>query len=229
VLNSANEIDNINWPASQLLEQSETTGYFYYNDDLTLKLLDEKSTTILSYKNKHVLDIFPCLEKSLSAFDRYNANYNQFVTKIFNASKGNEEDYCVTIFPMRDLSQKFTGKIVFIENITDRFSWKSSFEKARKKHRTLVETMNEGIAVLNEDHVVTYINQKICALLGRSRDRNQRRNFEGFLHPESRHDFTRQQLLRKEGYSDSYEFILVNKEGEKVFVLSSRPRSSMEA
>jgi PAS domain S-box-containing protein len=143
------------------------------------------------------------------------------VTKIFNASKGNEEDYCVTIFPMRDLSQKFTGKIVFIENITDKILVEKQLRESEEKHRTLVETMNEGILVLNEDHVVTYINQKICALLGRSRDEIIGRNFEGFLHPDSRHDFTRQQLLRKEGYSDSYEFILVNKEGEKVFVLSS--------
>lgn len=221
VLNSANEIDNINMAGIQLLEQTSTTGYFHYNDESASGLLDEKSINTRNCKNKHVLDVFPCLEKSLPAFDTYNATYNTFVTKIFNSSNEKEDDYSVTIFPMRDLSKKFTGKIIFFENITDKILVEKQLRESEEKYRTLVETMNEGILVINKDHFVTYINQKICALLGRSRDEIIGRNFENFLHPDSKHDFVRQQLLRKEGYSDSYEFILVNKDGEKVFVLSS--------
>ncbi len=221
VLSNANEIDNINIAGIQLLENTDSTGLFYYNDELTLRLLDEKAKNVLNYKNKHILEIFPWLENCLPAFDKYNANYNQFITKIFNTTSGENEDHCVTMFSMCDLSKKFTGKIIFIENVTEKIRTEKQLRESEEKYRTLVETMNEGILVLNEDRTVTYINQKVCALLGHSRGEILGRNFEDFLHPDCRHDFMRQQILRKEGYSDSYEFVLVNKEGEKVFVLSS--------
>lgn len=221
LLGSDDELDNINMAGIQLLEHSGSTGFLYYNDEFSLKLLDEKSKNILHYKNRPILEIFPWLESSLSAFSRYNANYNQFVTNIFNASTGRDEDYCVTMFSMRDLSKRNPGKIIFFENVTEKIHVDKKLRESEEKYRTLVETMNEGILVLNEDHVVTYINEKLCALLGLPKEEILGHSFEEFLLSESKPDFMKQQSLRKEGCSDSYEFGLVNKDGEKVFVLSS--------
>jgi PAS domain S-box-containing protein len=85
----------------------------------------------------------------------------------------------------------------------------------------LVETMNEGILVLNEKRCVSFTNEKLCALLGIAKDEIAGRAFDEFLHPESRENFIKQQMLRREGCADSYEFTFLKSSGEKVFVLSS--------
>jgi len=94
-------------------------------------------------------------------------------------------------------------------------------KKSEEKYRNLVELMNEGVLVLDIDLIVTFINTKMSKLIGYESDEIIGHNFDIFLHKDSKDDFINQQSLRKEGVSDSYEMVLVNKNGEKVFVLSS--------
>jgi PAS domain S-box-containing protein len=221
ILLKHNHIENINMAGIQLLEPHEGTGLFYYNDNNSKFPDDNKSSNIIKYKDRDILEIFPWMSSSLAVFDKYNASYNQFTTQIFNASLRLQEDYCVTIFPMRDFSKKFSGKIICFENISEKKRADMQLHESEDKYRTLVETMNEGILVLNKDLIVTYINEKVSALLGYPKNEIIGQNFVKFLHAESKHDFIEQLKLRSEGVSDSHEFVVVNSNGEKVFVLSS--------
>jgi PAS domain S-box-containing protein len=221
LINSSNNIDNINMAGINLLEQSERTGFLYYNDEYSSKLLDEQSTTILNYKGKHILEVFPWLANSLPAFDQYQANFSQFNTTIFHASSQKHQDYCVTIFSMCDVSKKFSGKILVLENITEKNYVEKKLRESEEQYRTLVETMNEGILVLKDDLSVSFVNDKICTLLGCSKEEIVGHTFLDFLHPESKPEFMQQQYSRKSGNAESYEIILINKAGEKVFMLSS--------
>ncbi|MDQ7833622.1 MAG: PAS domain S-box protein [Desulfovibrionaceae bacterium] len=216
-----NCIENINMAGIQLLEPHEETGIFYYNEEYGKNIRQHKSKNILKFKNKNILKLFPWMEGALVVFDKYHATYNQFGTKIFNETSRKDEDYCVTIFQMRDLSQKFPGKIIFFENISEKKQVETQLRESEEKYRTLVETMNEGILVLNSNLIVTYINEKVSTLLGYSKNEIVGQEFVKFIHAEGIDDFVEQQSLRKEGNADSYEFVMVNSNGEKVFVLSS--------
>jgi len=216
-----NHIENINMAGIQLLEPHGETGIFYYNEEYRRKIRKHKSKNILKFKKQNILKLFPWMESALTVFDKYHATYNQFGTKIFNETSRKDEDYCITIFPMRDLSQKFPGKIIFFENISEKKQVETQLRESEEKYRTLVETMNEGILVLNNDLIVTYINEKVSTLLGYSKDEIIGQEFVKYLHAEEINDFIEQQRLRKEGDADSYEFVMVNRNGEKVFVLSS--------
>lgn len=221
LLNARNEIDNINHAGIGLLERQEETGFFYYNDEDSIPLLDSNSTATFKYKGKSVIEIFPWMNGPLQTFDRFHAKCNQFTTAVFHESVQKDEIYCVTIFAMRDLSKKFSGKIVFFENITDKVTAEKHLLESEKKYRMLVETMNEGILVLNERCCVSFINDKLSDLLGIAKEEIVGRGFEDFLHPESKENFLKQQMLRKDGCAESYEVALLNCAGEKVFVLSS--------
>lgn len=216
-----NHIENINMAGVQMLEQHEGTGVFYYNEECGEKIRYDRSEDIMKFKNKSILNLFPWMESALNVFDKYHETFNQFGTKIFNETSRKNEDYCVTIFPMRDLSEKFPGKIIFFENISEKKKVETQLRESEEKYRTLVETMNEGILVLNCDLVVTYINDKMETLLGYSKNDIIGQKFLKFLHQESISDFAEQQRLRNEGIADSYEFVMVNSNGEKVFILSS--------
>jgi|GEM_PF-874260 len=221
ILLKNNHIENMNMAGIQLLEPHEGTGFFYYNVNDGNQPDDTKSSNIIKYKDRDILEIFPWMASSLAVFDKYNATYNQFTTQVFNASSRAHEDYCVTIFPMRDYSQNFPGKIILFENISEKKLADIQLHESEDKYRTLVETMNEGILVLNKNLIVTYINEKVSALLGYPKNEIIGQDFVKFLHAESKHDFIEQQKLRSEGVSDSHEFVVVNKNGEKVFILSS--------
>lgn len=214
-------IENMNMAGVQLLEPLEGTGIYYYDQEYRRQLRHKKSKSILKFKNKNILRLFPWMASALTAFDKYNATYNQFVASIFNETSKMQEDYCITIFPMRDLSKKFSGKIIFFDNISEKKMAEVQLRESEGKYRTLVETMNEGILVLNEELVVTYINEMVSSLLGYPKDEIIGQKILKFLHAECNEDFIEQQRLRKEGNADSHEFVMVKSNGEKVFVLSS--------
>ncbi|NDY56087.1 PAS domain S-box protein [Desulfovibrio sulfodismutans] len=216
-----NHIENINMAGIQLLEPVEETGMYYYDEECRRKLRHKKSKSVVKFKNKNIMKLFPWMKCAFSAFDKYDATCSQFVTSILNETSRNMEDYCITIFPMRDLSKKFLGKIIFFENISEKKMTEMQLRESESKYRTLVETMNEGILVLNGDLVVTYINEKVSSLLGYPKSEIIGHSILKFLHAESKDDFIEQQRLRKEGNADSHEFVMVKSNGEKVFVLSS--------
>lgn len=108
-----------------------------------------------------------------------------------------------------------------IQSVIKQIEAEELLKKSEKKYRNLVELMNEGILVLNAGQVVTFVNTKLAKILGYEPDAVIGQDFNTFLHPDSRDNFRQQQLLRKDGLSESYEMILVNKRGEKIFVLSS--------
>jgi len=216
-----NHIENINMAGIQLLEPIEGTGIYYYDQENGRKIRHKKSKSILKFKKKSILKLFPWMESAIAAFDKYNAKYNQFVACIFNETSRKCEDYYITIFPMRDLSEKFSGKIMLFENISEKKMSDMQLRESEEKYRTLVETMNEGILVLNPELVVTYINEMVSSLLGFPKNEIIQQNILKFLHAECKDDFIEQQRLRKEGHTDSYEFVMVKSNGEKVFVLSS--------
>lgn len=221
LVDDSNLIDNINMAGIRFLEHSEGSGFLYYNDECSCKFLDDNAKMVFEYKNRNVVSIFPWLESSLKAVDEYGASYCHFVVNVASVASLETIIFAVSIFPMCDVSNKFEGKIIVFEDITEKHAVEKQLHESEEKFRVLVETMNEGIVSLDEHRSVAYVNEKLCLLLGFSRNEIIGMDFENFIFPESRQEFLRQQLVRKDGATDPYELVLLNKAGEKVFVVSS--------
>jgi PAS domain S-box-containing protein len=71
-------------------------------------------------------------------------------------------------------------------DITERRRAEQALQESEELHRTLVETMNEGLAMHDLEGRITYVNQRACELLGAEREQLIGTPILSFLDGESR-------------------------------------------
>lgn len=116
---------------------------------------------------------------------------------------------------------RFMGLRGVVLDVTERKKSEEALRESEQRFRTLVETMNDGLAAVDENGSVTYVNQRYADLLGYSREEIISGAETGFPVPESRDVLERQLAERREGRSGTYETVLTGKDGRRVPVLVS--------
>lgn len=97
--------------------------------------------------------------------------------------------------------------------------------QSERKFRTLVETMNDGLAVINADGLLTYVNHRFCELLGRPSEQLIGRSpTEFFAEPNDIAWFTARDFERRQGTHQPYELQFLHADDHVVTVRVS-PRS----
>jgi PAS domain S-box-containing protein len=96
-----------------------------------------------------------------------------------------------------------------------------ALREQEEKFRVLVETMNDGLAMRDENGLISYVNDKICNMLGYSRDEVVGRPVTDFLDEGSQVVFREQMVRRQKGEQTPYEVNLKHKNGHKVYALVS--------
>lgn len=111
-----------------------------------------------------------------------------------------------------------------IAELKHEISIRRKAEKAREEsetqYRRLVETMNEGLGVQDENGIVTYVNDKLCEILGRSAAEVVGKPVKDFLEERMRSffgDMTRRRLKKR----TLFETQLLAKDGRVIPVLVS--------
>ncbi len=93
--------------------------------------------------------------------------------------------------------------------------------ESEERYRQLVETMNEGLAMADQDYVFTFVNERFCEMLGYSREEMVGHNILEFVHDDYT-DFMKDQMARRrEGEAKSYEIDWRAKDGRRVYTLIS--------
>jgi PAS domain S-box-containing protein len=99
---------------------------------------------------------------------------------------------------------------------------------SESRYRTLVETMTDGLVILDEAGRLIYSNDKACEILGYPRDEIVGRFATDFLAPDSKQVFQEQMVRRRRGEAASYELSLLRKDEQRVFALVS-PKPFLDA
>lgn len=107
----------------------------------------------------------------------------------------------------------FLGAILFFR-ITNPMI--RNLAESEEQHRMLVETMRDGLGVLDENGLMTYVNKRICEILGRAQDEVIGHRVSDFLDEANRKIFIEQMSKRKESVQDSYELVFSRKDGSKI-------------
>ncbi|MFA6053963.1 MAG: response regulator [Thermodesulfovibrionales bacterium] len=117
--------------------------------------------------------------------------------------------------------QEFLSRISAIIRIQ---KTEAALRKSMEQYKTLVETMNEGLGVTDENCLNIFVNENLCAMLGHAKDDIIGRPLTHFLDDANKKIYEEQILKRKAGVSASYELVLTKKDGQKVqAIVSPKP------
>jgi len=71
--------------------------------------------------------------------------------------------------PLRGQDGTYAGAIGMISDISDRVRTEARLRRNEARYRSLVESMHEGLVIARRGGIVTYVNSRFCAMLGRKK------------------------------------------------------------
>ncbi|UCH14630.1 MAG: PAS domain S-box protein [Bacteroidales bacterium] len=97
-------------------------------------------------------------------------------------------------------------------------------KKSEERYRMLIETMNDGLGVLDTQNKVTYINKALCNMLEYNCDEVIGNNITDFFDDKNKEIIGKQLELRRKGISKPYEIEWKGKNDKRVITnMSPRP------
>lgn len=115
-------------------------------------------------------------------------------------------------------AQEFLSRLSAIIRIK---KTEAALRKSMEQYKTLVETMNEGLGVMDKNRLNIFVNENLCTMLGREKDDIIGRPLTHFLDDANKKIYEEQILKRKAGASGPYEIVLTKKDGRKVHTIVS--------
>jgi PAS domain S-box-containing protein len=98
-------------------------------------------------------------------------------------------------------------------DITERKRTETALRESEERHRLLIETMNDGLGVVDTDGLVTYFNDQFLEMMGRDRAEVMGRHLSEFVDEEGKSILREQHRKRRQGSRESYEISFVRKDG----------------
>jgi PAS domain S-box-containing protein len=135
-------------------------------------------------------------------------------------SDGTPRDVRITSTTMkgRDGGIKTVAQII---DITGEKESKRALERSEQKYRTLVETMEDGLGIDNENGVVTYANEKLLRMTDKTWDEIVGHGTHELFHNWTPKIAKKKMNGRKKGETEHYEANLVHKSGKLIPVMVS--------
>ena len=107
----------------------------------------------------------------------------------------------------------------------DKFTLKKqtndALQKSEERYHRLVETMQEGLGVADQNYQFTFVNERFCEMLGYHRDEIIGRYLLDFVHDDYREPMKDQMARRQKGLEDRFELVWKTKDGKKIHTLTS--------
>jgi PAS domain S-box-containing protein len=107
------------------------------------------------------------------------------------------------------------------QDITDRVKAEKDLRESEERYRMLIETMNEGLGMDDENGLLVYANDRLCEMLGYSLDEIIGRPVLSFFDEKNQKIIQEQVEKRKGGENESYRLEWLKKDGQKIITLVS--------
>jgi PAS domain S-box-containing protein len=106
-----------------------------------------------------------------------------------------------------------------IREVAERKRVEEELRASEERFRTVVETMNEAFGIQDESGRLTFVNDKLCELIGYSSEELIGEPFAAFFDETSAKELASEFARRRQGMSGSYEATLIRKDGSAVNVI----------
>jgi PAS domain S-box-containing protein len=98
----------------------------------------------------------------------------------------------------------------------------NALRESEERYRLLIETMNEGLGMVDNKGIRTFVNRKFCEMTGYPKE-----ELIGYpaaklyVEEDNQKIFQEQRIKREKGEDDPYEIVITHKDGNKIQVLVS--------
>lgn len=125
----------------------------------------------------------------------------------------------VVTSPVLDEKGQLIGTVHIARDITKRKQAQKALEESERKYRQLVETINEGIWVIDKDATTTFANLRMAEMLGYTVEEMLGRHLFSFM-SENSIDVARTNLERRQmGMKEQHDFEFLRKDGTPVYMI----------
>jgi len=138
----------------------------------------------------------------------------------YHGLDGKKYFYHNIVAPIRD-EDKIFGILGVLVNISELKQAEEALRESEKRNRRLVETMNDGIGIQDENGLITYVNNKFCQMLDYKKDDLIGKPVTNFLDDHNRQILINQISDRKKGKVKPYEIEWTCKDGSKIQTIMS--------
>lgn len=143
---------------------------------------------------------------------------------IVERPNGNRLNVLINPVPYKDSSGKVIGIVNMGIDITETKKAEKILRESEKKYRQIVETAQEGIWVIDEDNKTTFVNNKLCEILGYTQDEMMGKDIYFFMDEAGKQKAFLLMQKKKKGYTDQIEFKYISKCRKEVWThISSNP------
>ncbi|MEM2546993.1 MAG: PAS domain S-box protein, partial [Candidatus Bathyarchaeia archaeon] len=141
----------------------------------------------------------------------------------FTVNERDEKRFFETIkVPIFDIDGKVAGLIGVSRDITERKNIEEKLREREELFRSVVENSHDGIAIIDENFRISYVNDVLAEILGYLKDEIVGQDFRKFLTEESKALFSTRKMRRQaeqhkkqQLFSSTYELKIKRKNGEE--------------
>lgn len=141
--------------------------------------------------------------------------------ELFGVKKdGSRVSVEIGLNPIETIQGRFV--LASIVDITERKKFEQEIKRSEDRYKTLVQTMNEGVLIVDNKDTIVFSNEFMCKTLGYKLDEMLGQNASKLLlDVEGRKKMREVTNLRKKGKSSKYEIQFETKNKEKIWMLIS--------
>ena len=134
---------------------------------------------------------------------------------------GERLDVLLNTAPLPNADGSLSGNVVILHDITTMKRAEADRQRSEERFRTLVETMNEGLIIVDESRTLVYANARFYEMLGYSESELQGLSYLDLLDKDNREVFEQAWRSRLTGTVNSYELAYNRKDGSRAHALIS--------
>ncbi|HEX7627479.1 MAG TPA: PAS domain S-box protein, partial [Candidatus Methanoperedens sp.] len=123
----------------------------------------------------------------------------------------------LTSSPLRDSNGDIIAGIKVVREITAQKRLEQTLRESEEKYRRLVETLMEGIWVLDTDANTTFVNPRMAQMLGFTVDEMLGKHLYSFMDEQGRKNATRYLERRQQGVIEHHDFEFIRKDGTRIY------------
>jgi len=146
---------------------------------------------------------------------------NNSTTSVIESMQKGAYDFIQKPFGKDELFSSIDKCLERIKLEKDKASFEIALLEAEQRYRTLVETMNEGLVVMDTQRSIVYVNESLCKITGYSKDELLGENAVILIDSQNQNIFKNKLSMTEKRKPDSFEITIRGKNGDKIPTLFS--------